>query len=313
MTTTTEQPTALAVREMSLAEIARRIDLNQKSGWGLEKGSPSQLNMLALYCQKHGLLPGEEVTLYEGKIWKTIDGHVTLMRREPEYRGYSQRPLSHSEKEDWGWDPEDIVVETTVRTVTLGEIKAHGRVSAAERDGRTVQGVRHNPVARHHAVEMAQKRSLARAQRFAFGADSYVDDEDAQDTARVVIEQRNDPVRNAELSNQHQRIFEAEYEAQDRGWTPQQGVESVRQDPEQAAPARQEQVADRVDQQTIGSKKDPVWVAWLKACHRATEAGFEFDRDAVQLGMTVAQIDAATKSLLAEVADAAETTQASAF
>ena len=76
---------------MSLSEIGRRIDLNAKSGWGLEKGTPPQLNMLALYCQKHHLLPGDDVTLYEGRPWITIDGRVKLMRRNPDYRGYTTK------------------------------------------------------------------------------------------------------------------------------------------------------------------------------------------------------------------------------
>lgn len=309
--TTTEQSTALATRDMSLAEIGRRIQLAQRAGWGIQNATPDKLNLLALYCERRQLLPGDEVTLYEGFPFITVDGHVTLMRREPEYRGYSQRPLPKSEKEDWGYDADDLVVETTIRTATLGEIKSYGRVSAAEREGRQVQGVRHNPVARHHAVEMAQKRSLVRGHRLAFGMDSYIDDEAFERDVQTVIEQRNDPVRKADLSAQHQRIFEAEYDTQDRGWTPQQGIESVRQDPEQTAPARQEQAADPVDQQRIGSKKDPVWQAWEAACSKAIAESLEVDVNAVQLGMTVGQIDSATKSLLAEAADAAAAAQGS--
>jgi hypothetical protein len=178
--------------DYSMASLERRIRLNQQSGWGLEKGTGAQLNLLALFCQKHHLLPGDDVTLYEGKPWITVDGRVKLLRRNhrDEYRGFTQRPLSNDEKVEWGWSPKDIVVETTIRTVTYGEIKAYGRVSLAEAQGTSVQGVRHNPVARFQPVEMAMKRSLARAERFAFGTEALVDDDELEDAARTVIEER---------------------------------------------------------------------------------------------------------------------------
>ena len=149
--------------DYSMQSLERRIRLNRESGYGLEKGTGAQLNLLALFCQKHHLLPGDDVTLYEGKPWITVDGRVKLLRRNhrDEYRGFVQRPLSNDEKIEWGWSPKDIVVETTIRTVTYGEIKAYGRVSLAEAQGTSVQGVRHNPVARFQPVEMAMKRSLA--------------------------------------------------------------------------------------------------------------------------------------------------------
>ena len=198
--------------EYSMASLERRIRLNRESGYGLEKGTGAQLNLLALFCQKHHLLPGDDVTLYEGKPWITVDGRVKLLRRNhrDEYRGFVQRPLSNDEKIEWGWSPKDIVVETTIRTVTYGEIKAYGRVSLAEAQGTSVQGVRHNPVARFQPVEMAMKRSLARAERFAFGTESLVDDDELEDAARTVIEERNDPERVQRNSDRYQDIFESE-------------------------------------------------------------------------------------------------------
>jgi hypothetical protein len=114
---------------------------------------------------------------------------------------------------EWGWSPKDIVVETTIRTVTYGEIKAYGRVSLAEAQGAQVQGVRHNPVARHQPVEMAMKRSLARAERFAFGTESLVDDEELEEAARTVVEERNDPERVQRNSDRYQEIFDSEEHA----------------------------------------------------------------------------------------------------
>jgi len=194
--------------EYSMQSLERRIRLNRESGWGLEKGTPAQLNLLALFCQKHHLLPGDDVTLYEGKPWITVDGRVKLLRRNPEYRGFKQRPLSKAEKEEWGWYAKDIVVETTIRTLTYGEVIGYGRVSSEEAQGQQVQGVRHNPVARVQPVEMAMKRSLARAERFAFGTESLVDDEELEDAARTVIEERNDPEKVKRNSDRYQEIFE---------------------------------------------------------------------------------------------------------
>jgi len=195
--------------DYSMSSLERRIRLNRESGWGLEKGTPAQLNLLALFCQKHHLLPGDDVTLYEGKPWITVDGRVKLLRRNhrDEYRGFVQRPLSNDEKIEWGWSPKDIVIETTIRTVTYGEIKAYGRVSLAEAQGQSVQGVRHNPVARFQPVEMAMKRSLARAERFAFGTESLVDDDELEEAARTVIEERNDPERVAQHARRYDEIF----------------------------------------------------------------------------------------------------------
>jgi hypothetical protein len=194
--------------DYSMASLERRIRLNQQSGWGLEKGTGAQLNLLALFCQKHHLLPGDDVTLYEGKPWITVDGRVKLLRRNhrDEYRGFLQRPLSNDEKVEWGWSPKDIVIETTIRTVTYGEIKAYGRVSLAEAQGQSVQGVRHNPVARFQPVEMAMKRSLARAERFAFGTESLVDDDELEDAVQTVIEEQQD--NQARLAQRHKEIFD---------------------------------------------------------------------------------------------------------
>ena len=223
--------------DYSLDMLARRIRLNQQSGWGLEKGTGPQLNLLALFCQKHRLLPGDDVTLYEGKPWITVDGRVKLLRRNPEYRGFKQRPLSKAEKEEWGWYAKDIVIETIIRTVTFGEVTAYGRVSTEEAQGQSVQGVRHNPVARFQPVEMAMKRSLARAERFAFGTESLVDDEELEDTARTVIEERNGAEKVARLAQRYTEIFSDDEEEP------------------AAQPAKSEQAAEIVDKAKQAAKQ----------------------------------------------------------
>jgi hypothetical protein len=242
--TSTENGTSLTRSDYSMASLERRIRLNRESGWGLEKGTSAQLNLLALFCQKHHLLPGDDVTLYEGKPWITVDGRVKLLRRNhrDEYRGFVQRPLSNDEKVEWGWSPKDIVVETTIRTVTYGDIKAYGRVSLAEAQGTSVQGVRHNPVARFQPVEMAMKRSLARAERFAFGTESLVDDDELEDAARTVIEERD--ANQEYLAQRHREIFDAEEDE------PPTAAPSRTQSPNQGAPVgapESQQAAEIVD------------------------------------------------------------------
>jgi hypothetical protein len=199
--------------DYSLQSLERRIRLNRESGWGLEKGTGAQLNLLALFCQKHHLLPGDDVTLYDAKPWITVDGRVKLMRRHPAYISHRQRPLSADDKLSWGYERDDLVVVTTVKLLSHGlveEIEAHGRVSAAELSGKPVfEKQRLNPLARRgvQPVEMAMKRSLARAERFAFGTESLVDDEELEEAARTVIEERNDPERVQRNSDRYQEIY----------------------------------------------------------------------------------------------------------
>jgi len=277
MTSTTDNNgTALAVREMSLAELARRISLNVESGWGLQEGTPAQLNGVALFCQKHGLLPGDDVTLYDGRPWITVDGRVKLMRRhKDEYRGHSQRPLSKEEKEAWGWDAEDIIIETTVRTVTYGEMKAYGKVSKAERSGAYVKGARNNPVAVHHPVEMAQKRSLSRAERFTFGTDSYVDDEEVAEAAQVIIEQRADPERQKALAEQHDRIYGTEEDWDRAADAPRPGSrEAALADPAEL----DRQVQNVADQYNADSEVDPRQARVATLQEMAKKRGIKVDR-----------------------------------
>lgn len=210
--TTTEPTTALATREgreLSDDQIKRRLQLSKSPGFGLQNANPAQLEMVFLLCRRYQLDPLTDVTLYEGKPWLTLDGRVRLMRRHPEYRGYRCRPLSRSEKEEWGYEADDIIVECTVRTTTWGDISARGKVSRAELEGRQA---RSNPVAKVHPVEMAEKRAIARAERAAFGQDAVLDEEEAQ---IEIIEQeaRNTPERRAALAATYQRVMGSEEES----------------------------------------------------------------------------------------------------
>jgi hypothetical protein len=136
------------------------------------------------------LLPGDDVTLYDGKPWITIDGRVKLMRRNPDWDGHTLRPLKPDEKADWGYDKDDIVIECLVHLKGKKDpIQGYGRVRKAERFG-TSDGQRQNPIAKIHPVELATKRALARAERFAFGTESYVDDDELEEAVRTVVSER---------------------------------------------------------------------------------------------------------------------------
>src|SRR5262245_41038665 len=191
---------------MSLAEIDKRIQLNKQSGWGLEKGTPAQLNLLALYCQKHHLLPGDDVTLYDGRPWITIDGRVKLMRRHTDWDGHTLRPLKPDEKLDWGYDKEDIVIECLIHLKGKKDpIQGYGRVRKAERFGQS-DGSRMNPIAKIHPVELATKRALARAERFAFGTESYVDDEEIEEAVQTVVSEAKE--HQAERAAKYRQIYD---------------------------------------------------------------------------------------------------------
>jgi hypothetical protein len=198
---------SLATRPLTDQQILTRIELLQKGNYGLERANQSQLNLCFLICQKLDVIPGEDLTLYDGKPWLTVDGRVKLMRRHPEYRGYTARPLTKAEKEAWGYEPDDIVVEVTIRTNRWGEIAARGKVTRAEIDGKQQRG---NPVARLHPVEMAEKRAISRAERLAFGTDALIGDDEAEDLARAVVTERSEPARVRELAARQTEIFGTE-------------------------------------------------------------------------------------------------------
>jgi RecT family len=206
--TTTER--ALATPSFSEKQLKTRIELAQRS-FGLQQANQTQLNIVYLLCQRWDLDPLTDITLFEGRPWVTIDGRVKLMRRHPEYRGYSCRPLSRNEKEAWGYDADDIVVECTVRTTTWGEISARGKVAAAEvqaaRNRAAETGKRSAPIGMH-PVEIAEKRAIARAERAAFGQDTVLDEEEVV----TILEERNAPEKIARDAAMYDRIYGSDAE-----------------------------------------------------------------------------------------------------
>jgi len=235
MTIETQPSTALAPperRELTEDQLKRRLQLSRSAGYGLQQANPAQLEVIFLLCRRYGLDPLTDLTLYDGKPFVTIDGRVRLMRRHPEYRGYACRPLTQSEKELWGYEGDDIVIECTIRTSTWGEISARGKVSRAELEGK--QG-RSNPVARVHPVEMAEKRAIARAERAAFGQDAVLDEEEAEIEA---VEQRlrTTPEVVAQRAQRYEEIYGPEDQPLPAPAAPAQPPE-VEVDPEELAEA----------------------------------------------------------------------------
>jgi hypothetical protein len=171
---------ALEQRKWSPAEIRKMIELRRDGRFGFEELNPAALNAVYLLCSDMQLLPGDEVIGYQGKPYINARGTLTLARRHPEYRGFSQRPLTLEEKELWGYEPEDIVVATTFRTASWGDIEQHGKVAKGEVEQARQQAIanqkRAAPVGTS-PVEMAMKRSMMRAAGAAFGWDAVPTEE----------------------------------------------------------------------------------------------------------------------------------------
>lgn len=239
--------TTLAVREFSDKQIRTRLEAASKPGFGMEKATRDQLNMVYLLAKHYDVDPAVDITLFQGRPFFTIDGRVRLMKRHPQYAGYRVRPLPKDEKEAWGYREDEIVVECSIRTREWGEITARGKVSPDE--------FRRQPVAASHPQEMAEKRAIARASRMAFGQD--VPDEDA---TGFVIEERNDPVRTKALAADYTRIFGTEDDADH--------VRAV-------VPAEDEQAFVPMREQDVEDGEETPWQRNRRLVARAQELGLQ--------------------------------------
>jgi hypothetical protein len=186
--------TSLTKREFSDDQIRRRLKAAATPGFGLDGATPEQLQLVYLLSIHYDVDPITDLTLFRDRPFFTIDGRVRLMRRHPQYRGYTTRPLSGAEKEAWGYKPEEIVVECTIRTAEWGEITARGKVDPSE--------FSRQPVARSYPQEMAEKRAIARTSRLAFG--QAVPNED---DVLGVIEERDNPELIAANAKKYAEIF----------------------------------------------------------------------------------------------------------
>ena len=207
-------PPALDLERLSDTQLRQRIELNKAARFGLQEASPAQLNIIFVLARRWNLDPVTDLTLFQGHPWITADGWARIIRRHPEWTTYRQYPLGKDDKRDWGYSPDDIVVATVLGTKSHGEITGYGKVTKAEIDDARDQGNRNNrrpaPIALH-PVEMAQKRSLARTARLAFGQDvpdeTMIEQEIAEEMAL-----RADPERSLAAAKKYHEIFPDEDE-----------------------------------------------------------------------------------------------------
>jgi hypothetical protein len=205
------QPSAPVL--FSDAELKRRIDMNRAARFGLENATREQLNVVFVLARRWGLDPVTDLTLFEGHPWITIEGHGRLLRRNPGFRGIKSRPLTKDEREQWGYEADDIVIETVIKTSEWGEVSARGKVSRADVDAARSRAEREKKKSAPigvHPVEIAEKRSIARAARLAFGAD-MPDEEDIDQEMRAEIAERSDPAKVKANAEMHKRIFDNAY------------------------------------------------------------------------------------------------------
>jgi hypothetical protein len=166
--TETKEPRGpvLDVEHMSRKQLLNRIEIAKETQFGLDKATGAQLNLVYVLCRRWHLDPVTDLSLYRGRPWITIDGWARLIRRHPDWLGLRQTPLNKDEKAAWGYEPDDLVIRTVLLTKEHGEIEGFGKISFEER-----KNADPSTPHRKHPVEMAMKRSLARAARIAFGAD----------------------------------------------------------------------------------------------------------------------------------------------
>ena len=199
------------LRKLEPAELKRRIELNRNAKFGLEQATPAQLNIIYLLCRRWSLDPITDITLFQGQPWITVEGHLRLLRQHPDYRGFEQHPLTVEQKNAWGYGEADVVVETIIHTAKTGDISQRGVVFRAEIDQARAAaeqaGRRAAPLATHF-VAIAEKRSLARAHRAAFGQDLPTEEE-------MLAEVEVEMARRTEVtqvdSAKHDEIFKEEY------------------------------------------------------------------------------------------------------
>jgi len=202
-----------ALAPLTDKQIKTRIELNRSNRFGLESANPDQLNVIFNLAKRWQLDPVTDITLYQGQPFIKIEGHFRLLRRHPEYRGFHQRPLNNEDKSAWGYDDRDIVIETTIHTAAWGDIIQRGVVFADEIEAAQTQakqsGKRGAPLATHY-VAIAEKRSLARAGRAAFGQD-VPSAEEMDREIEIEMQQRADPERTKRLAARHDELMNEEY------------------------------------------------------------------------------------------------------
>jgi hypothetical protein len=167
--------TTQAIKDLDNEKLMARVP--DRYGSTIEVSKPMKIQ-LAQLARIYGLDPLWDLMLYEGRPYVTYDGRLRKMREHPEYRGHKVRPLSRAEKEEWGYDPADLVIQCDVDMGPRGVITDWGIVRASEvkgaleraergRDGRPTKPA---PVA-SHPQQIGIKRAVYRASKQAVGID----------------------------------------------------------------------------------------------------------------------------------------------
>jgi len=164
--------TSQAIAELDNAKLLARVP--DRYGTTIEV-SPQQRVMLAQIARLYQLDPLWDLMLYEGRPYVTYEGRLRKLREAAGYQGHRVRPLNREEKEAWGFDPQDLVVQCDVEMGSHGVVTDWGVVRAEEITAAIEKQRRNNaskpaPVA-SHPQQFALKRAIARASRQAVGID----------------------------------------------------------------------------------------------------------------------------------------------
>lgn len=163
--------TSQAIRELDNEKLLARVPARYGGTIDVTREQRTQLAQLA---RIYGLDPLWDLMIYEGRPYVTYEGRLRKLREAPLYRGHKVRPLNRAEKEEWGYDPADLVIQCDVDMGEHGTATDWGIVRASEIEAAQKRARENNkkpaPVA-SHPQQIAIKRAVSRASRQAAGVD----------------------------------------------------------------------------------------------------------------------------------------------
>lgn len=131
----------------------------------------NQVRLLVEFCNRTGLdLYRRHACLMYGKPYIEIDGLYFLARETKEFEGLSSRPVTLSEKAEFGWDPYDVAWFAYVYRKGCAqpfrgcEHNTQARINERTRDGSESRW----PVLRDRPDRMTEKQAIRYAMRAAF-------------------------------------------------------------------------------------------------------------------------------------------------
>ena len=199
----TEATDQRAIERMSDTRLQQRIDMNRDARFGLESATPEQLNVAFVVAKHLQLDPLFDLTLFQGHPWITLSGELRLLHRHPEYVTHRQYALTEQQKIDGGWAADDVVWATEILKANGHTVTQWGKITRAEIE----QGQQRKTPHGMHPVEMVQKRSLARARKFAFGGEEQLDQTQIEEILRTETALRGDPARQKALAAKYVTIY----------------------------------------------------------------------------------------------------------